>query len=172
MTVLAETVHRMQGRLRFRIESRKHDEAFFRTLAERLRACEGVDSVAANPITGSVLILHRTTAEAIESCAAAQELFSLAQESPDEHRAVSVRIAEAAEITIRRADRWVKAATRGEVDLASLVFLGLVGAGAWQFFTGRGLPAGVTLLNYALSVLEAEEEALGTAGRLRKALRM
>jgi hypothetical protein len=30
----------------------------------------------------------------------------------------------------------------------------------------------VTLLNYALSVLEAEEEALGTAGRLRKALRM
>lgn len=43
--------------------------------------------------------------------------------------------------------------SRREMDLSSVAFLAFLGAGAFQVLKGRALPAGVTLLAYALRVL-------------------
>jgi hypothetical protein len=54
----AAVVHDSPGRLRLKLPDRKGDEAFLTELADRLLGVDGVHEVRANPLTGSVLLLH------------------------------------------------------------------------------------------------------------------
>lgn len=54
----AYIVHRTATRLRIRVPARKLDHHYFQDLKAKLAGCAGVVSVAATPLTGSVLIEH------------------------------------------------------------------------------------------------------------------
>jgi hypothetical protein len=61
--------HRIPGRVRFKIPSRRHDQVFFDAVARVLSACEGVSSVTANPLTASILVHHTAPLEEIAAYA-------------------------------------------------------------------------------------------------------
>jgi hypothetical protein len=73
----ARLSHLLEGRLRMRVPARRQDSAFFADVARRLRECEGIEDVRVNPVTGSVLVVHATTLQAIAAFAAQQGLFTL-----------------------------------------------------------------------------------------------
>ena len=54
----ARIVHRIAGRMRVRVPSRRGDPAYFATVEETLRSLNGVERVEADPLTGGILILH------------------------------------------------------------------------------------------------------------------
>lgn len=49
-------VHLTSGRARIRIEQKKNDPAFFKSLEENLKGIAGVKAIHPNPLTGSLLI--------------------------------------------------------------------------------------------------------------------
>lgn len=61
--------HRIPGRVRFKIPSRRNDQLFFDAVARVLSACEGVSSVTANPLTASILVHHTAPLEEIAAYA-------------------------------------------------------------------------------------------------------
>ena len=63
MSVQAEIVHRLPGRIRLRLRERRGDTAYFASLSEDLGGCDGVERVKANPATGSILIEFSGLAE-------------------------------------------------------------------------------------------------------------
>ena len=73
----AQLSHLLVGRLRVKVPTRRHDAAFFADVSRRLAQCDGVTQVRVSPVTGSVLVLHSTTLDAIAAYAAQQGLFSL-----------------------------------------------------------------------------------------------
>jgi hypothetical protein len=167
----AQVGHHIEGRTRFRVPEKRRDTAWFGKIAERLLSCEGVESVDANAATGSLLVYHATAPQEIGVFAEAHELFTLA---PGQAGLVlSQRLGGTVQQDLGKVDRWLNASTRGQVDLASVAFLFLAGAGVLQALRGRALPAGITLLNYALEVLPrvgqgiAVREVAATADRQR-----
>ena len=75
MTVEARIVHRMPGRLRIRVPSKRGDAGYFRAVKEALSAVEGVERVEVAPLTGSVLLCSRAAAETLIEAARAKGLF-------------------------------------------------------------------------------------------------
>jgi hypothetical protein len=55
---IARVAHRLPGRVRLVVLSRRGDIAFFADAAERLRCLAGVTRVTGNPLTGSLLLEH------------------------------------------------------------------------------------------------------------------
>lgn len=143
--------HHITGRTRLRIPSQRRDVSWFSHLERELRDVEGVEEVFTNPITGSVLLLHRSTPEELGEAARALGLFEL--QEPGAEPVLSDRLAELVGGRYSVADRWFIGTSHGRVDLQSVVFLGLASAAVFQMVRGRALPAGVSLLNYALKLL-------------------
>jgi hypothetical protein len=75
MPARAIVVHRLPGRIRVRIPSKRSDTSFFESVVQKLRPHPGVHELSANPRTGSLLIHHSGEAENILSLAF--ELFEL-----------------------------------------------------------------------------------------------
>src|SRR3712207_2036044 len=73
----AHVAHRIPGRLRVRVPSRKGDRAYFGRAAERLGAHPGVRSVRASPRTASVTIEHDGGVEGFARLAREHGLFDL-----------------------------------------------------------------------------------------------
>jgi glycosyltransferase A (GT-A) superfamily protein (DUF2064 family) len=63
-------VHSVPGRLRVRIPAAKGQPTTAEKLADRLNALEGITSVAANPVTGSILIRYDTAVTDAAACLA------------------------------------------------------------------------------------------------------
>ena len=128
----AHVSHCTIDRLRIKIPSKKGSEFFFRTMAESFSTLPGIESVAANPLTGSVLICHHSDAHSV--C-----------ESIRQRRIVSLKEAGAKRTTLRQdIARGVKAAnthvsclTGGKADLLDVAGLYLIGAGAYQLLKGN-----------------------------------
>ncbi len=76
----ARIVHRIAGRMRVRVLSRKGDAAYFATVEESVRSLHGVESVEADPLTGGILIRHAIDPRAIVEYAAQKELFLAKEE--------------------------------------------------------------------------------------------
>ena len=53
----AIVVHRMQGRVRIRVPSKRGNVAYFNSIKERLSSHSGVADVEVTPATGSILML-------------------------------------------------------------------------------------------------------------------
>jgi len=51
----ARVCHLTTGRLRLRVPEKRRDNAFFRTVEQRLAGWDNVDRVEVNPLTASVL---------------------------------------------------------------------------------------------------------------------
>jgi hypothetical protein len=119
-------------------------------IRERLAQFEGVDKVEANPMTGSLLILHHKIGEEIIQRAEADDLlaFSLVEEELQNIREL---VATAA----GDLDRKIRTATRGALDLRAIVALVLTIAAGKQIVRRNMWPAASTLLQYATNLVQS-----------------
>lgn len=144
MPPAAHAVHNITGRTRVQVPSQRHDAAFFKRAEEVLRELEGIDYVVSNPITASILLLHRLNLDAIGEHARSRGLFDI----QEQQRAAATVISQAA-AGIRVADRRMHALTGGNFDLDSAVFVGLGALALFQLARMRVWPSAFTLLWYA-----------------------
>ncbi|UJR86362.1 hypothetical protein [Sandaracinus amylolyticus] len=147
----AFAVHRTRRRARLRIPERRGDAAFFAELEGALRAAPGVVEVRADPRTAGVLVRHDGDLDEIASHAMRSGLVTWRERGD---RDVLAELGE----RIRATDAELHARTQGRWSLDSITFFALLGAGLWQIAGGSILPAGVTLLTKAFSMVEQRED--------------
>jgi hypothetical protein len=146
----ARIVHRMPGRSRLRTLGMKGNEEYFNQLQAALSQAEGVRSVRVNPLTESILLEHEKPIEEVVLEAERRGYLRLENGT---HESYLVQINRA----LSESDEKLRQATAGRLDLETLTFLGFVAGGIFQVARGHALPAGVTLLRYAV-------ELVGSAG--------
>jgi hypothetical protein len=156
----AFVTHQTPNRLRIKIPAKKGDATFFKGLKELLSGYPGIDQVQVNPVTGSVLLLHRLDAATLTQLATR---FGLVQPQSPPHRKATLHQRVIA--SFRHWDEQVKATTRGELDIPSLVFLGLIGTGMYQLSFGNFIaPAWYTAFWYATSIILSIQSTNGSEG--------
>jgi hypothetical protein len=77
MTSTAIIEHQLPGRLRLRIPTRRGDVSFFQGIVHALSECPDVKEIDATPLTGSILIRHSGSAQAITAAATERKLFEV-----------------------------------------------------------------------------------------------
>lgn len=148
MLPAAYVAHQAGERLRLRIPARKGDAAFFARAERDLADCTGVAYAEANPLTASLLLHYQGDLTDLAAAAAAGQLFSLEPPQPPAHSVLDV-VSE----RVERLEHLVLRSSRGAVDLDTLLFVGLVGAGVVQIARGRALGPASTLLANAATIL-------------------
>lgn len=144
---LARVVHSIPGRTRLRTGI-KADGAALAELRSALEGAPGVNSVRVSPTTGSVVVEHEGVIGEVLRAAEARGALLLEQERSESYLATLNR-------ALLESDRRLKAASRGKLDLETLSFFGFVAGGVYQVFNRHALPAGVTLLRYAIELITA-----------------
>jgi hypothetical protein len=139
----------MAGRTRIQIPACRSDVPYFERVMRELGAIEAVEGVDANPLTGSVLIHHGEDVNPIIEKALELQLFELG--TPDSGQSGPVLSARV-RAHLTEADRRIREATHGRLDFNGLAMVALVGAGTFQMLRGEVLPAGASLLWYALGL--------------------
>ena len=144
----ARIVHKVNNRLRIKIPSKRGDKDFFASVEKKFSKDSAGQTVVINPVTASALFLGRFTAKHIAEVAQKSNLFKLnTRKRRRETLLGGVRD------TFRIADKSLLKMTGGELDIPSLVFLGLISHGIYQFargnFTG---PPWYTAFWYALGL--------------------
>lgn len=147
MLPAAHVKHRLPGRARIKIESRRGDVAYFREVEQPLSACPGITRLETNPVTGSLLILHAGDLESIGGFAEERGLFRLATLYPPTIVPLKYWVSE----NLKELDRGLKVLSSEALDLTSLIFLALVGLAIYQVLEGNLMAPAVTLLWYALT---------------------
>jgi hypothetical protein len=146
MLPVAVVAHSAQGRTRFKIAARRRDAQYFAIVEQRLSAASDVVRVQANPVTGSVLVHHRGSHEALHKYAEEQELFRVST------------LADRAGNLLRRQgrslDQQLREFTGGYLDLRSVTFIALVGIGLVQAIRGHLAGPALTLFSDAASLLD------------------
>jgi Heavy metal associated domain 2 len=142
--------HQTSRRLRLRIPAKRRDAAYFAALQEELAHCPGVLKIEANPLTGSVLVHHRSAVQALIDYAEETQLFSAGKEEDPEPppSPMSNRLSR----QFAKVNQSLGDLTRGEVGLGDVALLSLIGFGLFQILRKKILPDGVTLLWYATSL--------------------
>ncbi|HXX82138.1 MAG TPA: hypothetical protein VEI46_11355 [Thermodesulfovibrionales bacterium] len=155
MLPTAHISHQTTGRLRIKIPARKGDNTYFNALKEHFSALEGVRDLQLNPTTGSVLILHTLDNQSVAQYATANNMFSLTGANPSS-ASLHLRVTE----TFKGMNNQVRAFTSGEINIGSLAFLGLMGAGIYQI--GKGNFTAIpwyTAFWYALNIFLKSQDA-------------
>ncbi|MCG6896823.1 MAG: hypothetical protein LJE61_02705 [Thiocapsa sp.] len=149
MAPLAHAVHRTRGRLRLRIPARRHDQAFFDRLTQRLCNVPGVLRSTANPETAGVLILldPHSGSDPIEAITETG-LLQVVEDRPNLSPALTGirRVAQ-------RIDQAVGESTRGVGDLRTLAFVLLIALGVRQLGKGQLLAPAASLFWYAFDLM-------------------
>jgi hypothetical protein len=130
----AEIVHDMQGRMRFRIPSRKRDEGYFASLEQHFGSCDMVEAVEVQPLTGSLLLVHHGSAHDLVEYAQAHNLFTL-KESVHMQKPVSSTLQKA----FQHADDWLQNRTEGSYDVKEVALVGLLAVAGIQMLRGQFL---------------------------------
>jgi len=136
----------MPSRTRLRTAGMKGHNEFFAQVQAALIEIPGVRGVEVNPLTESILIEHEVPIERVASEAAERGYFYL-DATPEEP------YLERLERALSQSDKKLEEMTVGRVNFETVAFLGFVVGGIYQMATGRGLPAGVTLLRYAVELV-------------------
>lgn len=155
----ARVVHALPGRTRLRVRARRGDAAWFEHAAKTLESAPDVDAIVATPFTGSLLVHHRSSTEALLDWAAKAGLLLLEAEEggPDEAEA---RLQE----RLARIDPRLARLAEGPWDLRNAAMVALTALGTLQVARGQVLPAGATLLNEALKLFSAMPARPGRSG--------
>src|SRR3989338_7506747 len=124
--------HQTSGRLRLKIPSKKGKTEYFVSLKDQMSRCSGVDKVEVNSMTGSALIIHVSDAEAVGKYARENNLFVLHKLNTHPGN-LHMRVSE----TFKGINKKVKGFTGGEMDVGTLAFLALAGAGIYQISRGN-----------------------------------
>jgi len=144
----AYIVHRSPCRLRLRIPSKKGNRAYFSFLETGLSQYPGIERAVVNEATASVLMFHSLDIPAFAEHAAIDGFFRLQTAAAPVKPLYAKALEPLAEL-----DRSLKDITRGEVDIASVIFLGLTGLGIYQISIGNfTAPAWYTAFWYAMNI--------------------
>lgn len=146
MTVLARLVHSIPGRTRLRAESIKGDEQALAAVRTAFEDSKGVQNVEINVLTGSILVEHDTSIEELLQQLAERDVLELDNSEPEHYLATLHR-------ALAESNRRLEFASKGKLDLETVSFFGFVAAGIYQMFNNHGLPAGVTLMRYAVELV-------------------
>jgi hypothetical protein len=124
--------HRMEGRLRLKIASRRGDAAYFESIRSHLKEKMACDRIAFNAVTGSVTIEDADLdVDKLRTVAHEKGLFSVAatvaSPQPVAKRVVS---------PIRNANQAIKSFTDGVIDLPGIFFLTLICLGLIELARG------------------------------------
>ena len=142
-------VHRMPGRIRIRVPSKRGNIAYFATAKESLSSFRGVEGVEVAPFTGSILLRCKGPVDDVTGWARSQGLFAIKEEQrirvTSFHDSVADRFA--------ALDERIKTVTGQGFDLPGLAFLALMVAGIYQIARGNfAAPAWYTAFWYALGI--------------------
>lgn len=141
--------HRMAGRFRLRVPSRKGDDIYFASVRDALSAMEGVERVEVSPRTASILVHHRVPIGEIMEAPGSRDLFFV-REDPE---GKVTTLHDSVSTLFGSIDGRIKGMTGRSVDLAGLAFLALVIAGVYQIARGNfAAPAWYTAFWYALGI--------------------
>jgi hypothetical protein len=176
----AVVVHVSRGRVRLRIPARKHDAAFFSDLERRLAPLPGVEKVEVNPVTASVLVLHRlnlTSREDFAALATSSPLSGLLTLTPPQINRVanpagSISLGQSWAMSLARLNDRMRSSTEGLVDVPTLGVVALVAVGIRQMRQGALFMPAMTALWYASFLLkdqlpqdgQSREQPLGQRG--------
>jgi hypothetical protein len=151
----AHVSHRTPQRLRVKIPSQRGNLGYFSSLKDQLSKCHCVEKFEVNVLTGSVLFINKVDVEAIADYAETNNLFRLIRPNPYQ-TALSRKISDA----FKDLNTKVADATSGDIDIADIAFLTLLGLGGFQISRGNFLaPAWYTAFWYALNIfLKAQPE--------------
>ena len=151
--------HQTSERLRLKIPSKKGDIAYFSSLRKEFSENQGIKGVEVNPLTGSVLFMHRISKNAITKHAEAKALFRLVEKA--EESTLSSSISRAFEDL----NKQVSSFTGRELDIPTLAFLGLLAIGIFQISRGNfTAPAWYTAFWYALNIFIKAQPDKGDKG--------
>lgn len=148
MLPVAHVSHELTGRVRIRIPERKGDEDYLARVGQALSKAEGVIAIEVNPLTGSLLIRHRSTTAELLRFAQTQQLFALEAPNTDQERLLHL----AAE-GVEKLEDLVHRVTQGQTSLAEVLFVSLVGLAGLQALRGHALGPSTALLSYAAGLL-------------------
>ncbi|MBS3908502.1 MAG: hypothetical protein KGZ93_02535 [Actinobacteria bacterium] len=165
--------HAIPGRLRIKVPSRKGDAKYFSSLKSGLSELPGVERLEVSPVTASVLVIYTQDFKGLDEHASSQHLFSLSRPGklnslgqgtgsiPDGRLFDTENSATSTTTPMRQifksyegANAKTKSATGGELDVATIVSLSLLGVGFYQIFRGGFvLPSWHTAFWYALNII-------------------
>ena len=148
MLPIATISHAFEGRIRFRIPSRKGQVSYFAQVEAAFAAHGGVSYVETNPLTGSVLLYHNTHVDELVDDALAQGLFRVQSQAVSPNQALNV-----AADWMDQAGALLQRLSQGTIDLQELLFVVLLGASMLQILRGDVLGPASTLLAYAIGIL-------------------
>jgi len=152
----ARIVHRIAGRMRVRVPSRRGDPAYFASAEETLRSLDGVERVEADPLTGGILILHHADPQGIADYAAQKGLFLAKEEEAKKSSGTVVHDVLGA--PFGALSKRIKGFTGSAADLSGLAVLALLGVGVYQIARGNfGAPAWYTAFWYALGIFNKSD---------------
>jgi hypothetical protein len=125
--------HRIAGRLRFQIESRKGDATYFNHVETRLREALAYRTITASPLTGSLVIEDDALDEStVYTTVGNQGLFSISFATLTPKPFVK-RIID----PVRVVNRSIHVLSGGVVDLPGIIFLLLLASGLWELAIGN-----------------------------------
>lgn len=138
--------HSIERRARLHVPAMRMNREYFARAREGLIRLPGVTRVATNVRTASILIEHSGPID-LEAAGEEQELFRIAPETIYPH------LSETLHGAADRVDGALTAATQGRVDLLGATAVAFGVLGLRQVLRGDALPAGLTLLWSAVSLL-------------------
>jgi hypothetical protein len=156
----AVVAHVSQGRVRLKIPAKKRDAAFFSRLGQLLTPLPGIERVEVNPLTGSVLVVHRlnlTSREDFDVLAASSEksgLFTLAPHYTQTAAPRPVPLARSVAASVATLNDQVKDLTGGIVDVPTLAIAALIAISIRQMREGVVFIPAISALWYASSLLK------------------
>ena len=123
---IAEVVHNLEGRTRFKIPSLKGDEEGFKILKEQLLKIESITSVETSPITGTLLLSYSKDIEPTLLLGIIIKLLGLEEKIKAGNESLITREVRNIEESMTLA---IEEKTNGLLDLRSVLFLSLMALG-------------------------------------------
>ena len=179
MTPTAYIEHELTNRLRLRVPSERGNAPFFQNAIAQLRKAPGVTRVSANPATGSLLVCHDVSTDAIVSVLARDCRYAIGAGVPSRarnQRRGSIRARDPNEVlAVGLSGLGVLQVARGQVTGSAAENLWnayraqthlkkpwlsalLVGLGLYQLVNGELLNSATALMFYALTAQRLSEE--------------
>lgn len=152
----ARITHCLPGRMRLRIPERRGEVEYFAKVARAFECSKRVRAVEVNPVSASVLVSFEGDELVLDELEALSPLLRV-RDIKEASRSLLADVVDA----LGRSRGRLGRVTRGKLDAESLAFLGYAFVGLYQISRGHAMPAGLTLLHYALGLIETQRERQG-----------
>lgn len=163
MSYSARVVHRTPGRLRLQIEGEPAalTPEVMRATMVQLQGYSMSQRVRGNPLTRTIVIEGESdqALEKVLDQAEEQGVLRLrtSLEAPQGAPREDMSVAAALGAFREKCDGFLAEVSDGRLDLKSTIAWGMAGLGLKQSLSGKFLPAGMTLMMYAIGMLELDQ---------------